>query len=118
MLKPLTAILAIVSLPMVASNSVAQDISIAQVTTADPGNLFANDKYQRNRKGSAKSSPPKLQQHRTTLDATAQARVRSAVRALAPEYHLGAKRDGEQSANAWIRQKAFELGQKEAKRAR
>ncbi|ODS52744.1 MAG: hypothetical protein ABS40_17745 [Agrobacterium sp. SCN 61-19] len=119
MLKRLTVLLAMVSLPMMASNGLAHDMIVAQVTTADPGYLFPNDKSQRNRQNSKKPSPPKLQQKRTTtLDAAAQARVRRAVQALAPEYHRRAKRDGEQRANAWIRQKAFELGQQEARRAK
>lgn len=119
MLKRLTILLAMVSLPMMASNGLTHDMIVAQVTTADPGYLFPNDKYQRNRQNSKKASPPKLQQKRTTtLDAAAQARVRRAVQALAPEYHRRAKRDGEQRANAWIRQKAFELGQQEGRRAK
>lgn len=119
MLKRLTVLMAMVSVPMLVSNGFAQDITVAQVTTADPGYLFPNDKYQRNRQNSKKASPPQRQEKRTvTLDAAAQARVRRAVQALAPEYHRRAKRDGEQRANAWIRQKAFELGQQEAKRAK
>lgn len=119
MLKRLTVLLAMFSLPMMASNGLAQEITVAQVTTANPGYLFPNDRYQRERQNTKKPSPPKLQQKRTTtLDAAAQARVRRAVQALAPEYHRRAKRDGEQRANAWIRQKAFELGQQEAKRAK
>ncbi|KKB07440.1 hypothetical protein [Devosia chinhatensis] len=49
-----------------------------------------------------------------TLDAEAEARIRRAVEALVPEYNRRLARDGETSANDWIRQKAFELGQREA----
>lgn len=49
-----------------------------------------------------------------TLDAEAEARIRRAVEALLPEYNRRLTRDGEVSANDWIRQKAFELGQREA----
>jgi len=49
-----------------------------------------------------------------TLDAEAEARVRRAIEALVPEYNRRLARDGETSANDWIRQKAFELGQREA----
>ena len=49
-----------------------------------------------------------------TLDAEAEARIRRAIEALVPEYNRRLARDGETSANDWIRQKAFELGQREA----
>lgn len=48
------------------------------------------------------------------LDEAAQRRVRAAIQALIPEYNARVRRDGETSANDWIRQKAFELGQQEA----
>lgn len=49
-----------------------------------------------------------------TLDAEAQRRIERAITALVPEYNERLARDGETSANQWIRQKAFELGQREA----
>ncbi len=49
-----------------------------------------------------------------TLDAEAEARIRRAIEALVPEYNRRLARDGEASANEWIRQKAFVLGQQEA----
>lgn len=48
------------------------------------------------------------------LDDAAKARIQAALQALVPEYNRRARRDGEASANDWIRQKAFELGQREA----
>lgn len=49
-----------------------------------------------------------------TLDAEAEARIRRAIEALVPEYNRRLARDGEASANEWIRQMAFVLGQQEA----
>ncbi|KAA0971835.1 hypothetical protein FPY71_01510 [Aureimonas fodinaquatilis] len=115
MLKPVVVILALATLPFGATAAVAQDVFVPSVTTASPGYLFPNDQYQRNRQGSgsakSRKSAPAAQ---VQLDAAAQARVRAAVQALVPEYNARAKRNGENSANQWIRQKAFELGQQEA----
>ena len=111
MLKRLAIVLAIVSVQTAAT---AQDVFVPSVTTANPGYLFPNDKYQRDRsntgsKGNRHATPAKLE-----LDAKAQARVRKALEALTPEYRTRARRDGEESANRWIGKKAFELGQREA----
>lgn len=104
-----------------AASVVAQDIFVPPVTTANPGYLFPNDQYQRDRQDAGSSADESQQQSvdadvpvEVELDAAARARVQSALEALVPEYHERFQRDGEVSANDWIRQKAFELGQIEA----
>lgn len=111
MFKPLALILALAWAPSVA---MAQDIFVPPVTTADPGYLFPNDQYQRDRQSAGGSTSVPAKPVEIELDAAAQARVRAAIQALVPEYQARAKRDGEESANRWIGQKAFELGQREA----
>jgi len=104
---------------LVIAPAASQDIFVLPVTAASPGYLFPNDQYQRDRQD-AGSSGGAGQQHSADirvdveLDATARARVQAGLEALVPEYHERFQRDGETSANAWIRQKAFELGQQEA----
>ncbi|MBP2302076.1 hypothetical protein [Azospirillum picis] len=100
-------------------SAVAQEVSVPPVTTADPGYLFPNDQYQRGRqeKDRDRSRSGRSQSGQTgmiELDAAARARVEASIKALVPEYNRRAKRDGEVKANAWIRQKAFVLGQREA----
>lgn len=94
--------------------AMAQDIFVPPVTTASPGYLFPNDQYQRERESGSTSGSTQDAPVKTELDAAAQARVRVALEALVPEYNRRFQRDGEESANAWIGQKAFELGQQEA----
>lgn len=101
--------------------SFAQDIFVPPVTTASPGYLFPNDQYQRDRQNTGTSSAGGQQQSAAAdetaeieLDAAAVARIEAALAALVPEYHERFRRDGEVSANDWIRQNAFELGQIEA----
>lgn len=98
----------------------AQDIFVPPVTTADPGYLFPNDQYQREGDSQteprAPRAPTQPAEAQIELDAAAQRRVRAAVQALVPEYNIRAARDGEASANEWIRQQAFQLGQQEAER--
>ena len=111
MLKPLAIAVVLFSLP---GAGIAQDIFVPPSTTADPGYLFANDMYQRERvsggtTASAQSAPVEIE-----LDAAAQARVKAAIEALVPEYNMRLQRDGETRANDWIGQRAFELGQREA----
>lgn len=110
MLKPLALILVIASVPTVAA---AQDIFVPPVTTADPGYLFPNDQYQRDRQSSGSSTSGQAAPAQIELDAAAKARVQATLEAMVPEYHARAQRHGEESANRWIRQKAFELGQQE-----
>lgn len=104
---------------LIAVPSFAQDIFVPPVTTASPGYLFPNDRYQRDRQEAGNSGS--VPQHQSVdmrvdveLDATARARVQAGLEPLVPEYHERFQRDGEVSANDWIRQKAFELGQIEA----
>lgn len=116
-----TALFATVFATLFAVPSLAQDIFIPPVTTANPGYLFPNDQYQRDRQSSGSSSGGSQQQSvdvdiavDVELDAEAIARVQSGLEALVPEYHQRFQQDGEASANDWLRQKAFELGQIEA----
>ncbi len=111
MLKPLALILVIAGMPPLA---MAQDIFVPPVTTANPGYLFPNDQYQRDRQSSGSGTSRQATPVEIELDAAAKARVRAALEALVPEYNARARRDGEESANRWIGQKAFELGQREA----
>ena len=113
MFKPLAIATFLFSVPGLAQ---AQDIFVPPVTTANPGYLFPNDQYQRNPQAPAASTgrPNVSVKTDVELDAAAQARIRAAVEALAPEYNQRRQRDGETRANDWIRQKAFELGQQEA----
>lgn len=76
------------------------------LAAADPGHPFSIGTERRDAGRSAGGSPE--------LDAVAVARVQSGLKALVPEYRARLTRDGEDSANEWIRQKAFELGQVEA----
>ncbi|WP_343315451.1 hypothetical protein AAIB41_11600 [Brucella sp. BE17] len=112
MLKHIAIVLAIVS---VQSPVFAQDIFVPPVTTASPGYLFPNDQYQRDRENAGSSRTPKAAPAQVELDDAAKARVRAAIQALVPEYNRRARRDGKESANRWIGQKAFALGQEEAK---
>lgn len=95
---------AVLVLGLATSTVSAQDIFVPQVMTADPGMLFPN----------APRAVAQADAQEITLDAEAEARIRQAVEALVPEYNRRLARDGETSANDWIRQKAFELGQREA----
>ncbi len=94
--------------------ALAQDVVVPSVTTAIPGYLFANDQYQRDLENAGRSSTGQAAPAQIELDDAAKARVRAAIEALVPEYNMRARRDGEESANRWIGQKAFELGQQEA----
>lgn len=97
------------------STSTAQDVFVPPVTTADPGYLFPNDQYQRSRQEKNQSRPRKPTQSGVIeLDGAARARIQASLKALVPEYKRRAKRDGEAKANAWIRERAFMLGQREA----
>jgi len=111
MLKSLALAIVLVSLRGAA---MAQDIIVPSVTTADPGYLFPNDQYQRERESGTASAPTQNAPKEIELDAAAQARVKAAIEALVPEYNRRLQRDGETQANDWIRQQAFELGQREA----
>lgn len=51
-----------------------------------------------------------------TLDAAGQARVEARVKDLEPEFWTRRSRDGEAAANAWLQQKAVEIGREEARR--
>ncbi len=113
------AVLALVG-SLIAVPALAQDIFVPSMTTASPGYLFPNDQYQRDRQSAGSSSGGDQRQSgldapaEIELDAEALARIEAALAALVPEYHERFWRDGEVSANDWIRQKAFELGQIEA----
>ncbi|WEK03440.1 MAG: hypothetical protein P0Y65_14715 [Candidatus Devosia phytovorans] len=111
MLKPLALILVLVALP---GTAMAQDIFVPPVTTANPGYLFPNDQYQRDRQNSGSTTSGQAAPVEIELDAAAKARVQAAIEALVPEYNERLRRDGEESANRWIGQKAFQLGQQEA----
>lgn len=132
-ISSLGAVAVTVMLPAIAS----AQVPVPPVTTGSTGYLFPNDKYQRERQERARTNrtPSAETRERTTprarteraarpadapieLDAAAQARVRAAVQALVPEYHQRASRDGEASANAWIKQQAFVIGQREGDIAR
>jgi len=111
MRKSLAFAIVLVSL---AGAAMAQDIFVPPVTTANPGYLFPNDQYQRERESDGSSAPTQSAPVEIELDAAAQARVKAAIEALVPEYNRRLQRDGETQANDWIRQQAFELGQHEA----
>ena len=111
MLKTLAIAVLLVALP---GAGLAQDIFVPPVTTADPGYLFPNDRYQRDRESGGVTAPAQSEPVGIELDAASQARVRAALEALVPEYNMRLRRDGEMRANDWIGQKAFELGQQEA----
>lgn len=102
MFKTLTIALAILSFPVA---SMAQESLAPPVSIAEPGRSSAGDQQN----SQVSQAPAKLE-----LDAAAQARVRVAIEALVPEYHARVRRDGQESADRWIGQKAFELGQQEA----
>lgn len=51
-----------------------------------------------------------------SLDAAGQARVEARVKELEPEFWTRRSRDGEAAANAWLQQKAVEIGREEARR--
>jgi hypothetical protein len=108
-LKTLAIAIVLVGLPP-SPVTVAQDVFVPPVTTADPGYLFANERSPRAHQSDARTD--------LELDTEAQARIRAAVEALVPEYNARLERDGEDRANAWIRRKAFELGQREAELTR
>lgn len=111
MLKPLALVFILAAVP---GTVMAQDIFVPPVTTADPGYLFPNDQYQRDRQSSDSAPSGQAAPVEIELDAAAKARVQAAIEALVPEYNERARRDGEESANRWIGQKAFQLGQQEA----
>lgn len=117
MLKQLTLIAIAAGICSLSLGSMAQEISVPSVTTASPGYLFPNDKYQRERqekqRRKRKTDVPASQ---LKLDKAAHRRIQASIKALVPEYQLRAKRDGEVKANAWIRQQAFLLGQREAEK--
>ena len=115
MLKPLAVILALTSFPVAAA---AQDMVNPGIWGNGLLGQSAMDNARENTRRSQnqqRQTPRERASGQLQLDAAAQARVRAAVRALVPEYNARAKRHGEQRANAWIRQKAFELGQREAR---
>jgi hypothetical protein len=108
---------------------VAAEVFVPPVTTGSSGYLFPNDQYQRERESqrTQQQAAPREQSNQQAaqngngeikLDAAAQARVKAAIQALVPEYNQRTRRDGEASANEWIRQKAFVIGQQEGERAR
>jgi hypothetical protein len=82
----------------------AQEIFVPSVTTADPSAAG------RQQAGGVEGSVA------IEFDAEALARIDAALQVLVPEYHERLRRDGEASANDWIRHKSFELGQIEAER--
>lgn len=96
-------------------------VSVPSVTTADPGYLFPNDRYQRQREQQRPSRQAQQSPRNDApvqLDEAAKARVRERVRGLTPEYHRRVARDGQAAADAWIRERGFEIGQDEGRRAR
>lgn len=119
MLKPLAVILALASFPVGMVAAGAQDMVNPGIWGNGLLGQNAMDNARENTRRSQNQQRKKPQQRvpaQPELDAAAQARVRAAVRALVPEYNARARRDGEESANEWIRQKGFELGQQEAER--
>ncbi|MCL4066175.1 hypothetical protein M3484_06305 [Pseudomonas sp. GX19020] len=50
------------------------------------------------------------------LDAAGQARVAARLKELEPEFWTRRSKDGEAAANAWLQQKAVDIGREEARR--
>ncbi|MCJ8151756.1 hypothetical protein [Shinella sedimenti] len=117
MLRQLTLISIVAGIWSLPLGGVAQEISVPSVTTASPGYLFPNDQYQRKRQQQVrKARKADVPASQLKLDKAAHRRIQASIKALVPEYQRRAKRDGEVKANAWIRQQAFLLGQREAEK--
>lgn len=106
----------------------AQDVSVVPpVTTADPGQLFPNDPLVRaadpglnpqgpRPKATRASAPPAAAPGRTLQPDPAKLEVYA--RTLRPEYDRRVKRDGQASADRWLRAVAHELGRRDGQAAR
>ncbi|MBC9205769.1 hypothetical protein IBL26_02895 [Roseomonas aerophila] len=109
----------LVLLPTMAGTAQAR-MPVPSMTSAEPGHHAPDDRYLQ------QEQPPRVhevQQRQggdaaSPLDEAAKARVRERVRGLTPEYHRRAARDGQAAADAWIRQRGYEIGQDEGRRAR
>lgn len=97
----------------------AQEISVTPVYTAP---AYAQplkvdtDRYaaqQRAREREA-SRADRTSDHGNVRHEPSQQELQAVMRRLTPEYNRRLRRDGETSANAWIRQAAFEMGQQAA----
>lgn len=131
-MKARQSLLAVAAICCALPTFVTAEVFVPPVTTGSSGYLFPNDKYQREResqRNQQKAAPREQSKQQSAqnannsngeiqLDAAAQARVKAAIQALVPEYNQRARRDGEASANEWIKQKAFVIGQEEGERAR
>ena len=76
-----------------------------------------NKRTETQKNGRAKANEPVLR-NQADVDRYMKERMAYHVRALTPEYKRRAARDGQASADRWIRAKGEELGKMEGERAR
>ena len=102
--------------------ALAQEISVTPVSTApayaqplkvDTDRYAAQQRARERRalRDSQSSSPVGV---RDAARQPTQRELQAVMRQLTPEYNRRLKRDGEDAANVWIRQAAFEMGQQAA----
>jgi|GEM_PF-1470337 len=123
MLNRQALILAVSGVCLLSAGSIAlaQEISVTPVSTAPAyaqplkvdTDRYAAQQRARERRAlrDSQSSPVGV---RDSARQPTQRELQAVMRQLTPEYNRRLKRDGEDAANVWIRQAAFEVGQQAA----